>query len=396
MTTDFPKLLVATEFPPNGGGGSGTVVRQMLKGWPVDRLGWWSCRAENDQKFGQNTAFLTTATLPSKLSPNLRWCAQKSWLLEHFWAPWAASHLRKTISRFQPDVVWAIPASASTFPLARILARTDARSHVSVHDYPDTQGGLKRFGVDRCRRMSALVDDLYRNATTRDATSKPMVEDFRSRLGAEGDMNCAGLEPEDFEYLAGKDRLPSGPVRIAYAGTIIVEEEFALLVSALEKIRKHLPRPVSLEFFSHHSYYRRAWFNREWMVEHGVLPTEKLTDRLRQEFTWGFIPMNLTEDNARYSHFSMPIKFISYLQAGLPVIALGHPKCSLMQTIGDNRIGLHLTDSNSKSLAERLLAGLSTSEPWSEYGSSLLKLARNEFDARKMRQVLWGKLTENA
>ena len=31
MDSDFPKLLVATEFPPNAAGGGAAVLRQMLK-----------------------------------------------------------------------------------------------------------------------------------------------------------------------------------------------------------------------------------------------------------------------------------------------------------------------------------------------------------------------------
>ncbi len=47
MSAHFPRLLVATEFAPNmpGGGGSGAVMRQMLKDWPAEKLFWWSCFA---------------------------------------------------------------------------------------------------------------------------------------------------------------------------------------------------------------------------------------------------------------------------------------------------------------------------------------------------------------
>ena len=51
MITKFPRLLVATEFPPNASGGGAAVVRQMLKDWPVDRLFWWSPLPDNDPMF---------------------------------------------------------------------------------------------------------------------------------------------------------------------------------------------------------------------------------------------------------------------------------------------------------------------------------------------------------
>src|SRR5580658_3485664 len=103
MTEDFPRLLVATEFPPNASGGGPTVVRQMLKDWPVEKLFWWSCLPENSQKFGQKFAAHRVATIPRKFYPHQRWCRQKSWLLEKLWAPWATGHFRRTLKEFQPE-----------------------------------------------------------------------------------------------------------------------------------------------------------------------------------------------------------------------------------------------------------------------------------------------------
>jgi len=92
MTTDFPRLLVATEAWPNGPGGGLAVIRQMLRDWPAERLFWWSCFPDRDPHFGRRVAAHRVALIPPRLYPNRRWCRQKSWLLEKFWVPWAARH----------------------------------------------------------------------------------------------------------------------------------------------------------------------------------------------------------------------------------------------------------------------------------------------------------------
>src|SRR5438874_7099393 len=115
------KLLIATEFPPNASGGGPAVIRQMLRGWPTNELYWWSCLADRDKQFGQKVARHFCATIPRKLIPHRRWTRMKSTLLDWFWTPFASSHLRKTIHRVQPDVVWAIPHDWSILPLARCL-----------------------------------------------------------------------------------------------------------------------------------------------------------------------------------------------------------------------------------------------------------------------------------
>src|ERR1700722_20278464 len=121
--TDFPRLLVATEFPPNGSGGGAAVLRQMLKGWPVEKLYWWSCYRDRDELFGQKVAEHQVAEIPQKLYPDRRWRAQKSWLLEKFWQPCAVLHFQKTLNSVQPGAVWAIPHFWAIPPQAQALLR---------------------------------------------------------------------------------------------------------------------------------------------------------------------------------------------------------------------------------------------------------------------------------
>ena len=155
MIADFPRLLVATEFPPNASGGGPAVVRQMLKGWPVEKLLWWSCLPETDQRFSQKTAAYAVARIPQKLYPHRRARLQKSWLLEHFWTPWAAGHFHKTLMAFKPDVIWVIPHGWSIPPLARGL--------------PDPRPGLpgrgwRRVVAGRRRPAGAVLDSARRAA----------------------------------------------------------------------------------------------------------------------------------------------------------------------------------------------------------------------------------------
>src|SRR5215469_14329112 len=158
---DLPKLLVATEFPPNGSGGGGAIVRQMLQGWPANKIFWWSCLPDKNRQFGQNTAGHSVANIHPKLYPNKRAVTLKNWVLGTIWRPWAASHLRKTLKAVQPDVVWVIPHGWSIPPLADVMLNANVGFHISVHDYPDIRSAIDRFGINRCRQMAGQVDALY-------------------------------------------------------------------------------------------------------------------------------------------------------------------------------------------------------------------------------------------
>ena len=388
MDTGFPRLLVATEAWPNAPGGGAAVIRQMLKDWPAEKLFWWSCFPDGEKIFGQRVASHRVAHIPRKLYPNQRWVGQKSWLLERFWLPWATRHFKKTLADLKPDAVWVIPHCWAIPPLARTLPGGTTPFHVSIHDYMDIRGAIQKFGERRSRQMAAMTDKLYASATTRDAICRAMVDDLRARTGADGSINRAGLEQADFDFLAVTPERKDGPIRIAYAGTIIAEDTFALFAKSLAQIRGQLPQPVRLDFFGDHSYRSRSWFDAGWMKEHGNLSAPELSQALKG-CGWGVSPMKLADDDPRYNRFSLPTKFVSYLAAGLPIITIGHPESTVMKMASQYAVGLSTTDGDPEALGERLLESLSEPEPKKRYRAEILRCALAEFDARSMRAGLY-------
>jgi len=388
MPNDLPRLLVATEFPPNASGGGPAIVRQMLKEWPVENLFWWSCLPERNTRFRQKVAAHRTAAIPRKLYPNQRLSRQKSWLMEHVWTPLATGHFRKALLTFKPDVIWIIPHLWAIPPLARALRRSNMGFHTTVQDYMDTWTWIGRLGPRRMERVVRMADWLYANATTRDATSHPMISDLRDRTGADAaQMLHAGLEQEDFAYLAAKRETHPDSIRIAYAGSVSVEESFELFIDALAAIRNKLSRPVTIEIFSAHSYRAHRWFDPSWMHERGNLPEPEFTWAQRQ-CTWGFAPMSLSEDEPRH-RFSFPTKFISYLAAGLPIFTLGHPETSVVKMAQAYQVGICITSRDPEILRKKLLEALLIEDPWKVFGPEILRCAHNEYDAIDKRRKLY-------
>lgn len=303
--------------------------------------------------------------------------------------PWATRHFQKTLCTLKPDAIWVIPYGCAIAPLAEVLPRANIGFHVSMEDYPDVRGMVAIFGVEYTRNRAVMTDRLYGAATTRDATSHPMITDLLQRTGSEAaQMLHAGLDREDFDWLSVKSEPHSDAIRIGYAGTILVEKEFAMFARALARIRQQLPQPIWLDFYGAQSYRSRKWFDAAWMKEHGSLPAQRLSEELRR-CTWGFAPMGLTDDDPRYNRFSFPTKFISYLAAGLPVITLGHPESSVVKMASSHKVGLCMTTGNEESLSTELLAALSDPNPWLTYRTGIQRCAETEFNARRMRAVLY-------
>ena len=387
MTASLPKLLVATEFAPNTSGGGPAIVRQMLRGWPTEKLFWWSCFAGIHADFGQKVAAHTCAFIPKRLYPHYRYRGVKSWLLENIWTRWAAAHLQNVIHRWQPEIIWCIPHGWSIPPLKLALIGIDTPFHASIHDYANINSCVFRFGRELADKMAKAADYLYVNAVARDAISEPMLADLRTRTGCQGTITRAGLEPKDFGYIEGKKETTTEEIRIAYAGSIVGEETFILFVQAMGRLRSKLSKPVTLELFSAHSYRARRWFDSSWMREHGLVSEEALSNALKN-FTWGFAPMFLTDEDPRYNRFSLPTKLATYMAAGLPVIVIGHPESTLVKLARIYQIGCCITSGEVSVIENELFSTLSILNPWSHFRSEIQRCALAEFDGKHMRERL--------
>ena len=384
MTNQFPRLLVATEFPPNASGGGPAVVRQMLKDWPVEKLYWWSVMPDSDAKFERATANQFNVGVPPKMYPRSRLPRLKAQLMDRFWVPFASLHLARTIHKVQPETIWAIPHQWSIPPLAKVLCQCAAPYNVSIHDFPDAHHPERVIGKI-AKRLTIETNELYRLASTSDVISREMAGDMEECTGRTANQIVhAGLEPEDFRYLDTKRVMPKPNIKIAYAGTVVAEESFILFVKSLSRIRERLRRPLELHFFGAHSYRDSNWFDDRWMREHGDFSATRLSEALR-EFDWGFAPMELVDTNPRYNRFSLPTKVVSYLAAGLGIITLAHSTATVSHLARRYSFGLRITETELEEMDAILERGLGESQVWDRYAPAIIRCAGTEFDGAETR-----------
>lgn len=361
----------------------------MLKNWPSENLFWWSCFPDKDARFGQKVAGHRHASIPSKLYPRVRWSALKSQLLEHVWAPWAGWHLNKTVAEFSPDVLWIIPHDWSIVPIHQVVCKSGLRYHVSMHDYVDVHDNPVRFGKQSCRLLARKADEIYSGALTTDAICREMAEDLEKRTGKSTNAIIRyGAEPTALAEIAAQSfQPPQSEIHIAYAGSILVEKEFALFVDALRRIRATNDKPIRLHLFGANPVTAKPWFDAEWMRFEGNLPEAELRQKLRA-CHWGFSPMALTDADPRYNRFSFPTKFIAYLAAGLPVITLAHPESSVMRMASRYEVGVATSAADADTLATQLKGILVGSDSREQYRAEILRCTTKEFDAKRMRERL--------
>lgn len=386
----LPKVLFVNEYPPDSLSVA-DLVRQLLLGYPANQLAWWSCRTSavgglSDLKAGE----VYSCRMPPRLIPGRRLTRFKSRLLESLWVPVAARHLRQTVERVQPDVVWLLMYGWPIL-VARQAGLKNARHlHVSLWDLPDMASSRKLLGESRSRRFVEAVFQLARQANSCDGISLGVLEAVAARTGRRDALLLhSGFEAEHLRRLeTGAVEPADNALRLAYVGSIISEASFLQVLAALDRVRPTLGQPVWLEFFGARGYRNSSWFDPQWMVEHGVFSDRDLVESLRR-CSWGITVMDLEGQDLRYSQFSFPNKIGTYLSAGMPILGLGHPTSTLADLMQRYPIGQFTSASERAGLEKFLQGTLQIRQPRSAFRPAILQCARTEFNAQEIRGRLW-------
>lgn len=386
---EFPKVLVATSFPPDVPGGSPWLLYQLLRGVPPDRMAWWSSSGAAPAHTVERVGAFRSGHLPARLVPHRRYTQAKSFLLEQFWAPKAARELRAFIREQKPDLLWLLGYSWAIPVLHRAVKGLGIPWHITVHDLADSNGLVRSLGAGRAARFQRMVEELYAGAASRDVYMQETNDEMERVTGRKADLviRC-GAEPEELEYVRTKPIRPMGDkIRIGYPGTIVAEGGFVRFVEALQLLRSRLPVPVEINLFGIHSYRNRPWFDPSMMVEHGYLAEDELERRYRAS-DWGLAIMELDDSNPRYSRFTFPCKFTRALAAALPVIALGDPECTLTRFARRYRLGPVVSETEPAAIAEALFPALSQPADSPDLRAEILRCAETEFNAEQNRANL--------
>jgi len=387
----FPKILFVHDYRPDSLVVA-DLIRQVLLGFPADKLEWWSCR--QTKSYAQpdlHARQVHECVIPNRLAPNVRMARFKSLLLESFWVPRAARHLERVIAEVKPDLVVALLFGWSVPVLARVRWPSGQRLHVSVWDFPDVSGMRKILGESRSQRFVSDVHQLVRRASSFDAISTGMLAELQAQTGRhDGLLIHSGFEPRHLHALATSSppANPGATIRLAYVGTIISESGFQKMLAALKAVRSKVQRKVALEFFGGRNYKSRGWFEPDWMVEHGMFTDAGLVDALRQ-CDWGIVVMDPESEDLRYSRFSFPNKVGTYLSAGVPILGLGNPQSSLALIMQKYNFGRFTSATDAGGMEKFFQESFQIGLPCEKFREGILRCAQTEFNAAEMRAQLW-------
>lgn len=135
---DLPRVLLLTGYPPEGGGGGGVILRNLLDGFPADRLIWLATQADVSAKWVWRPDIRRRSV--TRRIPGRRFgFIQMFWEGGlHAWEGMDALSLAKDINReWWPQALWVVLDYQNLWAAYEIVTALKVPWHVSVHDDPE-------------------------------------------------------------------------------------------------------------------------------------------------------------------------------------------------------------------------------------------------------------------
>jgi hypothetical protein len=319
----LPRLVYIGDVPVESSYHGSALLYRLLQDYPPDKL----LMIEAGE-----AASLPERRLPGRqyrecLRPGgrlqrtrlARWAA--SWFVTRMSAGYAP--FRRASRGFDPQAVLTVAEGYAWLAAAAFAEQANLPLHLIVHDdWPSLTPVVPGLTPWLDRQFGRI----YRQA----ASSPFMEEDYRGKYGVGGDV----LYPGRAKYIPSYDGEPNtytkgrGPLVAAFAGNLFFGYPQLILELAicLEK------RGGRVLLFGPHSPEILATYglNRSSIMPQGLVKSDELISRLRNEADVVFVPMAF-DPRQHNMRVCFPSKLTDYTATGLPLLIWGPEDCSAVR-----------------------------------------------------------------
>jgi hypothetical protein len=237
-----------------------------------------------------------------------------------------ARGVRRLMDGFAPQAILTLAHDLSWVAAAEIAGEEKLPLHLIVHDDPLSSCFLPR-GFDGWKEKQ--FGRVYRQAASRLCVCPSMEQEYRGKYGVEGQVMYPSRAKDaprfaDAPKTYGKN---GGPLVVAYAGHPGCRDMIVKLAACLEKSGGQL-----LLFGPAYSEEKRTpELNRPNIQLRGLVPSQELIARLREEADVVFVPIPFDSGSADFARLSFPSKLTDYTVTGLPLLIWGPDYCSAVR-----------------------------------------------------------------
>jgi glycosyltransferase involved in cell wall biosynthesis len=379
----LPRLLYVGDVPVEASYHGSALLHRLLSDYPVDRL-----------------MILETAR-PSEPDRRLRQVKYTShpigkqrWLNTRFhpyamaWFSRAGKQegpkISQSVNGFDFEAVLTVAHGFGWLAAAEIAKQRRSPLHLVVHDdWPRVADVGPRFR----NWIDEQFGNVYRQAQSRLCVSPAMSRFYEERYGTPGDVMYPSRAADAVDFEAPPPRLGSNDRQftIAFAGTINSQG----YIDALKTLQNAL-QPVNgrLLIFGPltEDAAQQIGLNDACTKVCGLLSSEQLLARLREEANALFVPMSFAACDRDNMTLAFPSKLADYTTMGVPLLIYGPSYCSAVRWARDNAGVAEVVDTES-GLRDAVTSLATHPEHRIALGTRALEAGREYFSHARVQQV---------
>lgn len=333
-SSTLPRLLYLADVPVEASYHGSALIFRLLQKYPSERLrivegGLSESKPERrlPEVQYQRLPLLGSRGLTTRFH---KWVSSAYSLRATF----DVQRLSNLIVNFKCDAVLTVAHGYSWLTAAAYARQQNIPLHLIVHDdWPRVLADVSpvRQWVDR------QFGRCYREAVSRLCVSPFMVEDYERRYAATGTVLYPSRAAEAVSYTEPPDRLcdSSRPLTCIFAGTVNSPGYLQALRSLSDALVEVGGRLLIYGPFTQQQA-AEAGLSKPNVEVRGLLPSNELIGRLREEADVLFVPMSFRSEDSNNMKISFPSKLTDYTALGLPLLIYGPPYCSAIRWAMEN------------------------------------------------------------
>lgn len=244
---------------------------------------------------------------------------------------WRALRPRRQIRRlchwFKPDAIFTVAHGFMWLTAAALARETRLPLHLFVHDDPLLTVSLPRFLTQWFNEKFAEV---YREAASRLCVSPFMVEVFKTRYGAAGEVLYASRAHDAKEYDAPISKHIQEPFVFGFAGSVN-SPDYVEALKALARGCTHIGGRVKVYGPFSRIQAKAVGLDEPNIDFVGMVPRSEIVATLRADVHVLFVPMSFALEDKPNMEISFASKLSDYTATGLPLLIYGPPYCSAVR-----------------------------------------------------------------
>lgn len=388
---DLPRLLYVGDVPVEASYHGSLSLFRLLEDYPGQKLtvvetGHASQSARRLSGVKYISGPLGSRWLNTRFHPMVM-----AWLT--FRAAHPNSDLIDLLCKDEFDSILTVVHGLGWLSAAALARSAKVPIHLIIHDdWPRAANVPSRFRGWLDRKFSSV----YQQAASRMCVSPSMRKDYLDRYSCDADV----LYPLRAKYCPDFDAPPVRLSRndhrftIAFAGSINSEGYVRALLALREALRSVNGR---LLIFgpTNQENARQNGFDDPRVVLGGMLRSDEVIARLRDEADALFVPMSFDPVDRANMELAFPSKLADYTATGLPLLIYGPTYCSAVHWAIDNVGVAEVVQSEDQSLLTQAIQRLADAPTRAALGERALEVGRRYFTHGVAQRIFHNALAQS-